>query len=200
MIKPSWQALILSHSFENHCLNPMIQIRKERPEDFAAIRVVIERAFASADEALLVDRLRKAGKATLSLVATEDDTVIGHILFSPVTIESGDRVSSRNADAGARKGLGLAPLAVLPEFQNRGVGSLLVNVGVEDCRKSGYDYVVVLGHPHYYPRFGFAPTVRFNLKSEFDVADEVFMVMELSEGALQSQSGVVKYQIEFNEF
>jgi putative acetyltransferase len=178
----------------------MITIRNETPEDIGAIRTVIERAFAGTDEAILVDNLRAAGKATISLVATEDDKVIGHILFSPVIIESGNHDASSEIAETAHVGIGLAPLAVLPEYQNRGIGILLTNAGLEACRDARFSYAVVLGHPHYYPRFGFVPSVRFNLRSEFAVADEVFMALELEEGALQNLRGIVKYQPEFNEF
>ncbi len=174
----------------------MINIRKEKPEDIDAIRIVIEKAFTSTDEAILVDRLREADKATISLVATEDDQVVGHILFSLVTIES----NSDGASDEPLAAIGLAPLAVLPEFQNRGIGSLLTNAGLAECRKADYACVVVLGHPHYYPRFGFVPSVRYNIKSEFDVSDETFMVLELTENALRNRAGIVKYQPEFNEF
>ncbi|MGH9938173.1 MAG: GNAT family N-acetyltransferase, partial [Blastocatellia bacterium] len=96
-------------------------------------------------------------------------------------------------------GVGLAPVAVLPEFQDRGIGSSLVQHGLERCREAGHPFAVVLGHPHYYPRFGFAPASRFGIKSEYDVADENFMAMELREGALQNQAGMARYQPEFNE-
>lgn len=174
----------------------MVHIRKEKAEDIEAIRGVVERAFDGTDEVILVDRLREAGKATISLVATEDSRVIGHILFSPVTLEStGDAISDTPLAA-----IGLAPLAVLPEFQNHGVGSFLTNAGLEECRKAGYQCVVVLGHPHYYPRFGFVPSVRYHIKSEFDVSDETFMVLELTENALDNRAGIVKYQPEFSGF
>jgi putative acetyltransferase len=165
-------------------------IRTEKPGDIAAIRQVNVQAFGRAAEADLVDALRRNGKATLSLVAEDDGRIVGHILFSPVTIESGcDQFI----------GVGLAPMAVLPEMQNRGIGSLLVKHGLERCREDGRPFVVVLGHPEYYPRFGFVPASRFNLKCEYDVADEVFMAMELQNGALGNCAGVVKYQAEFND-
>jgi putative acetyltransferase len=174
----------------------MIMIRNETPADIEAIRIVIERAFDGTDEVILVDRLREAGKAAISLVATEDTQVVGHILFSPVTIESIGEAASDTPLAV----IGLAPLAVLPEFQNRGIGSLLTRAGLEECRRAGYSGVVVLGHPHYYPRFGFVPSVRYHIRSEFDVSDETFMVLELTEKALENRAGVVKYQPEFNGF
>jgi putative acetyltransferase len=168
----------------------MIVIRPEKTEDIAAIRNVNEQAFGRPAEADLVDALRRNGKATLSLVAEDDGQVVGHILFSPVTIESGD----------ARLvGVGLAPMAVLPESQNRGIGSLLVRHGLEACRQSGHQFAIVLGHPEYYPRFGFVPASRFGVKCEYDVRDEAFMALELTEGALRGSAGVAKYQPEFNE-
>ena len=165
-------------------------IRPEKPEDIPAIRIVNELAFGGAAEADLVDALRRNGKATISLVAEDDDRLVGHILFSPVTIETSER---------ELVGVGLAPMSVIPERQNQRIGSLLVEDGLRRCREEGYRFVVVLGHPNYYPRFGFVPAGRFGIKSEYDVADEVFMVMELQEGALSGCAGVVKYQPEFNE-
>jgi putative acetyltransferase len=164
-------------------------IRPEKHEDIPAIRIVNERAFASPAEADLVDALRRNGKATISLVADDDGWVVGHILFSPVTIETNERELT---------GVGLAPMAVVPERQNQRIGSMLVEQGLRRCREEGHRFVVVLGHPDYYPRFGFVPANRFNIKSEYNVADEVFMAMELQEGALQDQGGIVKYQPEFS--
>ena len=169
----------------------MIIIREESLEDIAAIRQVNEQAFNQPDEAALVDLLRAHGKVSFSLVAVDDDRILGHILFSPVTIEQTAKTVSA---------IGLAPMAVLPEFQNQGIGSLLVRRGLEECRKAGHDCVVVLGHPEYYPRFGFVPASKYGIKSEFDVRDEVFMVLELYEGALSGCKGTVKYQPEFNAF
>jgi putative acetyltransferase len=168
----------------------MTAIRKENAADIPAIRQVNERAFEQPTEASLVDALRANGKASISLVAESEGLIVGHILFSPVTLEP------------AMKELiavGLAPMAVLPEFQNQGIGSLLVRAGLEECRKQGCDFVAVLEHPTYYPRFGFVPSINFNIKSEYDVPDEVFMLLELKEGALSGCSGIVKYQPEFNE-
>jgi len=164
-------------------------VRPEKPEDVPAIRVVNEQAFGRAAEADLVDALRRNGKATLSLIAEDNARIVGHILFSPVTIQSNETELT---------GAGLAPLAVVPDRQNQGIGSMLVEEGLRRLREAGHRFVVVLGHPNYYPRFGFVPASRFNIKSEYDVADEVFMAMELQAGALQDQSGIARYQQEFN--
>jgi len=166
----------------------MAVIRHEKPEDIAAVRHVNEQAFGRPAEANLVDALRSRGQAMLSLVAVEDGRVVGHILFSPVTIESGERTFSA---------VGLAPMAVLPELQHRGVGSQLVKAGLDECRKAGCERVVVLGHPEYYPRFGFVPASSFGIRCEYDVPDEVFMAFELREGAMLNCAGIAKYQPEF---
>lgn len=166
----------------------MATIRTESVGDSAAIRRVLEQAFGSPNEADLVDALRQRGAITLSLVATLDDQVVGHILFTPVTIEEGS--SSFPA-------IGLGPMAVLPQHQNRGTGSKLVRAGLQKCGNAGHEIVVVLGHPNYYPRFGFTPAKPRGIQWEFDVPDEVFMVVELREGALAGRSGVVRYQPEF---
>jgi len=166
-------------------------VRPERLENVSAIRVVNEQAFARAAEADIVDALRRNGKAILSLVAEDNGRIVGHILFSPVTIQSNETELT---------GAGLAPVAVVPDRQNQGIGSMLVEEGLRRLREAGHRFVVVLGHPNYYPRFGFFPASRLNIKSEYDVADEVFMVMELLAGALQDQSGIARYQPEFNEF
>jgi putative acetyltransferase len=168
----------------------MIHIRPEQPEDVAAIRRVNEQAFNDSAEANLVDLLREHGKVTLSLVAVHDAQVVGHILFSPVVIESAGESFAA---------IGLAPMAVLPEWQNQGVGSLLVKAGLDECRRQGHSAAVVLGHAGFYPRFGFAPASRFGIRSEYDVADEVFMAIELQPGALAGRGGLVRYQPEFND-
>jgi putative acetyltransferase len=168
----------------------MIIVRPEKPEDIPAIRVVIEQAFGRAAEADLVDALRRNGKGILSLVAEEDGHITGHILFSLVTLQS---------DGTELTGVGLAPLAVIPDRQNQRIGSMLVEEGLKRLREDGYRFAIVLGHPHYYPRFGFIPASRFNIKSEYDVADEVFMAMELQPGALRDRSGIARYQPEFSQ-
>jgi len=168
----------------------MLTIRRERPEDINSIRYVNEQAFGQKDEAELIDKLRNRDTVTLSLVSGWEEQVVGHILFSPVTVESEN--SSFEAVA-------LAPMAVLPAYQRNGIGSQLVRIGLEECRRLGYEIVVVLGHAAYYPRFGFVPASTYGIKCEYDVPDEVFMALELRKGALSGRSGVVKYQPEFNE-
>ena len=166
-------------------------IRGEKLEDHTAVRQVNEEAFGSADESDLVDALRKAARPYISLVAEVDGQVVGHIFFSPVQIESEDSVSTA---------LGLGPMAVLPRFQRQRVGSELIRHGLERCRKMGHDVVVVVGHPEYYPRFGFVPASRFGLRCEYDVPDDVFMVREMRDGGLKGVTGTVRYHPVFNRF
>jgi putative acetyltransferase len=167
-----------------------IEVRREQIGDEPGIRRVVQAAFEQPAEAELVDALRANERVTLSLVAVEAGEVIGHILFSPVSLEGGDELRSA----------GLAPLAVAPEHQRTGIGSALVTRGLKELREAGFDAVVVLGHAKYYPRFGFVPAGRFGLRSEYDVADDVFMAQELRAGALAKCRGLVMYQPEFREF
>ena len=162
-----------------------ITVRTERGDDANAIRLVHLAAFPTADEAALVDRLRTADQCPVSLVAEVDGQVVGHIVFSPVTMDS----------ACDRPGLGLAPMAVLPSYQRRGIGSALVRQGLQECREQGYGFVVVLGHPEYYPRFGFRRASDEGLANEYR-ADDAFGVVELFPGALPGP-GLVRYGPEF---
>lgn len=168
----------------------MIVVRAEKTEDHKSVRRVNELAFGQPNEADLVDALRANARPYISLVAVVDEQVAGHIFFSPVSIES---------EAGAFTATGLAPMAVLPEYQNQGIGTRLVREGLKECQRLGEHIVVVLGHPKYYPRFGFAPASLKGLRSEYDVPDEVFMVAELTVGALAGRQGLVKYHPEFNK-
>jgi putative acetyltransferase len=164
-----------------------MRVRVEEPRDRAAVRAVNVAAFPTPAEADLVDALRAAVRPLISLVAELDHGVIGHILFSPVSLSNHPGLSL----------LGLAPMAVAPERQRTGVGSALVRAGLERCAHAGCDAVVVVGHPTFYPRFGFIPGSRFTLRSEYDVPDDVFMVCELQRGALRDVSGVVRYDAVF---
>lgn len=168
----------------------MINVRSETSDDIAAVRRINELAFARPDEAALVDTLRKVAQPFLSLVAIDKDEAVGHILFTRVSIEG---------DESGRLVLGLAPMAVLPQYQRKGIGSQLVRTGLKECSRIGCDAVVVLGHPDYYPRFGFIPASRKGLSSEFPVPDDVFMVLELELGALEGRRGLVKYLPEFGQ-
>ncbi len=165
--------------------------RAETPADQAAVRRVNQLAFGTDDEANLVDALRDHASPYISLVAVEDGQIVGHIFFSPVTIES---------ETSTFTAIGLAPMAVLPEYQRRGIGSALVGYGLRECRRIDHDIVVVVGHAEYYPRFGFTPAREKGLRCEYDVPDDVFMVAELSPGALAGREGLVRYHPEFKNY
>ncbi|MEG4216227.1 N-acetyltransferase [Microcoleus sp. Pol14C6] len=166
-----------------------MDIRTENPEDVEAVRNINIEAFGRENEANLVDRLRGIA-STFSFVAVQSDRVVGHMFFSPVVVEG---KCSSNLSI-----LGLAPVAVLPDYQRQGIGTLLIREGLKECGRSGFQAVVVLGHPDFYSRFGFIPASRKSLKCEYDVPDEAFMVLELESGALQDCSGTVKYRSEFS--
>ena len=165
----------------------MTSVRPEQLEDVAAVRDVNLAAFDSTAEADLVDALRDQAHPVVSLVAETDGVLAGHIMFSPVTLPPHDRLVL----------MGLAPMAVRPSHQQRGIGSALVRAGVEACRGLGADAIVVLGHPTYYTRFGFAPASRVGIACEYDVPDDVFMIAELIPGALRGKTGTIRYHPAF---
>jgi putative acetyltransferase len=165
-------------------------IRSEQPQDVLQIREINRRAFGQEQEASIVDKLRENCNDILSLVALVEDEVVGHILFSPAVIEG---------DNGNIVGSGLAPLAVLPEYQKQGIGSELVKTGIARIKDNGCPYIIVLGHPEYYTRFGFQPASRFGISSEWDVPDEAFMILILDEKTMDGISGVAKYRQEWAE-
>lgn len=168
----------------------MLTIRAETDDDREAVRRVNEAAFGQPAEANLVDALRAAAPHVSLVAEDEAARVVAHIFFSPVTFESGgDSVSA----------LGLGPMAVLPEWQRRGVGSRLVREGLEECRRAGAAAVVVLGHADYYPRFGFARASAKGLRCKWPVGDEHFMALELEPGALDNVGGLVEYRPEFDD-
>ena len=149
-----------------------------------------ERAFGRGQEASVVAKLREDCDDILSLVAVAGDEVVGHIFFSPAVIE-GER--------GRLAGTGLAPLAVLPEYQMQGIGSELVRRGIAKIREVGCPYIIVIGHPEYYPRFGFEPAGRFEITIEGEVPDEAFMILILDKKAMKGISGVASYRQEWDE-
>jgi putative acetyltransferase len=167
----------------------MVTVRNESPTDFDAVYEVNLRAFGQENEARLVEEQRRVGD-TISLVAEVDGCVVGHILFSPIVIEGQD---------GNVPALALAPMAVLPDYQNRGIGSKLVRQGLETCRSLGHKIVIVLGHAQFYPRFGFIPARLQGIEAPFEVPDEAWMALELQPGALSGVKGVVKYPPAFDE-
>lgn len=168
----------------------MLTIRPETPRDLDAIRRVNEQAFGQKAEADIVEKLRGRSALTISLVAVRENEVEGHIAFSPVAVES---------EGSSFEAIALAPMAVLPAYQRQGIGGRLVRAGLEECRDLGHEIVVVLGHPAYYPRFGFVPAGPKGMSCEFEVPEEAFMVLELRAGALAGRGGVVKFQFEFSE-
>jgi putative acetyltransferase len=163
-----------------------IAIRPEDAGDVAAVRQVNERAFGTKAEADLVGAVR-GSDGSISLVATVRGALVGHIMFTPVTLD----------EATAVRVAGLAPMSVLPEHQRAGVGTHLVRAGLAACREQGYGAVVVVGHPEYYPRFGFTPADAYRLRCEFAVPREAFMVHVLAAQVLPHLAGIVRYRPEF---
>ncbi|MBL7047202.1 MAG: N-acetyltransferase [Candidatus Marinimicrobia bacterium] len=163
-------------------------IRAEKENDQGAVYAVNVSAFETPSEANLVDILREQAQPVVSLVAEDNGEVVGHIMFSPVSLSGYHNL----------KVMGLAPMAVAPEHQRKGIGSALVQAGLEQCKQLGFTAVVVLGHPEYYPRFGFSPSSQFGIDSEYEVSEEVFMAIELQPEALSGKTGRVKYHPAFS--
>jgi putative acetyltransferase len=169
----------------------MIKIRREKAFDIEAIRDINNLAFGQPEEGLIIDRLRESCDVLLSLVAVIDKKTVGHILFSPVTLEGTSKTV---------QGMGLAPMAVLPEFQRQGIGSKLVTEGIKAIKSSGCPFIIVLGHEKYYPRFGFEPASTYGFTCQWEgVPDDAFMALILNHNEIQGVSGVVKYRDEFND-
>lgn len=162
-----------------------ITIRVEGPADTAAVRDVNRRAFGQDQEANIVDALRANDAVLVSLVAESAGGVVGHILFSPLVV------------AGVPGGA-LGPMAVLPDMQRQGIGTRLVEAGLEHLRRNGCPFVGVVGHPSFYPRFGFRPASSFGISCEWDVPDDVFMVHVLDGSAMAGATGVARYRAEFS--
>jgi len=167
----------------------MVQIRKERPGDEEAVRRINRLAFGQDEEANVVDRLRRTCDEYLAFVATEDEAIVGHILFTPATL-----------DASSIVGMGLAPMAVDPDHQSCGVGTNLVSDGLKHLLTSGCPFVIVLGHPEYYPRFGFELASAYGVTSQWDgVPDEAFMIQVFNPAAFPETGGTARYRSEFDE-
>ncbi|MFZ5974172.1 MAG: GNAT family N-acetyltransferase [Bacillota bacterium] len=169
--------------------------RQETEKDHEAVRELVRLAFLNVpfgdhDEHFLVDRLRRSETfiPELSIVAEIAGEIVGYILFTKLIIENGDERTET---------LSLAPLAVLPEYQCRGIGSALVTEGLTLAKAMAYQSVIVVGHPHYYPRFGFMPAGEWGICAPFDVPGEAFMACELCEGALRGVKGTVLFPKEF---
>lgn len=172
-----------------YVLRGRVQIRAEEEKDWADVQAVNESAFETSAEAHLVAALREQVRPAVSLVAEDGRAIVGHIMFSPVALPGHPEL----------KIMGLAPMAVAPEHQRKGIGSALVRAGLEECKKLGFGAVVVLGHPEYYWRFGFLPSVRFGLGCEYEAPEEAFMVVEFQPGYLRGASGKIKYHAAFNK-
>lgn len=166
-------------------------IRQEKPEDINEIRSLNVLAFGQFLEAIIVDTLRANCEELLSLVAVEDEKIVGHILFSPVVIEG---------PHGMVKGMGLAPMAVLPDRQRRGIGAHLIKKGIEELQTAQCPFIVVLGHHEYYPRFGFEQASNYGIRCQWEgIPDEAFMILWLDKAIAGQVSGIAKYREEFNE-
>lgn len=167
-------------------------IRPEQEKDYSRITEINDRAFGQPGEGKLVEKLRRSESflPELSLVAEQESSLVGHILFSRIVIVSG---SAREPS------IALAPMSVLPEWQKKGIGSQLVREGLRQAKELGHGSVIVLGHPEYYPRFDFQPASRWDIRPPFEAPDEAFLALELEPGALAGKSGVVEYPPEFQE-
>lgn len=165
-----------------------IRVVEELPWHIDAVRRVNDEAFEQPDESQLIDSLRRENAITLSLVALDNDDVVGHILFTPGCIAG---------EACRVEAVALGPMAVLPSHQHRGVGSILVREGLQRIRDGAHRIVFVLGHPTYYPRFGFHRANMFGIRWEHNAPTEAFMIMELSPGALKGVKGIAKYHPAF---
>ncbi|EEL33562.1 N-acetyltransferase [Bacillus toyonensis] len=174
----------------------MVTIRQEQKNDYRKTEEVVKKAFLNEEfsdkkEHELVKRIRECDAfiPELSIVAV-DKEIVGHIMLSKITIEQG----GTTVDS-----LALAPVSIAPSHQKKGIGGKLITAALEKAKELGYGSVVVLGHPEYYPKFGFERASQWNIKAPFEVPDEVFMVMELRENTLQGVEGIVQYSSAFAE-
>jgi len=167
-----------------------IIIRPEQKDDYDSILRINDEAFGRENEGLLVSALRKTSKfiSDLSLVAEMDNNLIGHILFYPLTIKT---------KTGDKDVLSLAPISVLPRYQNKGIGCKLMKKGMGECKKTKYDVIIVVGHPNYYPRFGFKSASKWKIQLPIEAPDEAFMAFELKENTIDKYAGTVVFPKEY---
>lgn len=163
----------------------MIEIRPEKPEDIEAIRDLNRRAFGQEQEGKIVDALRANNGVQLSLVAVDDRRVVGHVMYSSLQI-------------GQIEGSALGPMAVDPEVQQQGIGTRLVEAGNGRLRQNGCPFAVVVGHPEFYPRFGFRPARPLGITCEWEVPDDVFMILVFDEAKMSGATGKARYRPEFS--
>ena len=163
------------------------QIRPEQDQDWDTVGALYASVFETPAEANLVSALRLQAEPAISLVAEHSGSVVGHILFSPVALAGHTGLNI----------MGLAPMAVASSHQRHGIGSALVRTGLKYCKAQNVGAVVVLGHPQYYPRFGFAPASRFGIRCEYAAPDEAFMLIELQPEFLQGATGTIQYHAAF---
>jgi len=163
----------------------MIEIREEHPSDIADVRDVNRRAFEQDQEPNIVDALRSNEASLLSLVAAVNGRVVGHIMYSPIIV-------------GQSTGAALGPMAVVPEYQRQGIGSKLVEAGNQKLKDAGCPFIIVVGHADYYPRFGFKPASVHGITCEWEMPDNVFMLLVLDETKMEGVSGLAKYRSEFS--
>jgi len=170
----------------------IVHVVDEISEDIESIRDLVKSVFTGDGEDAVIDKLRHSCPVFISLVAKVKGKVVGHILFTPVRIVQND--------GSVVTGMGLAPLAVHPDYQGMDIGTQLCQAGLKRMEKEDYPFVVVLGHPKYYPRFGFVPASEFGIKPSFpNVPEEAFMIHILDWKVMEGVSGVVYYRPEFDE-
>lgn len=169
----------------------MITIREENKNDLVTIKKINDKAFGQPQEGNVIDKIRESDSLVLSLVAEIDNNIVGHIFYSTAEIEcNNERIA----------GMGLAPMAVLPEYQKQGIGKRLINESLNILKKKPVPFIIVLGHEDYYPKFGFEIASKYGIKCQWDgVPDEAFMIMILDKEKMSNIHGVAKYRDEWNE-